>query len=380
MERVLHIGKFSSGQLGGIETVVDSFIVGLSPFFEIVKLSANTHFSTEIKQREGYLEYNVALAAVLARTPCFPSMPYFLLKLHQQYKFSLVHLHFPNPMAHLASLVLPARVKRIISWHSDIIYQKKALKYYQPWVNRLLKRVSAVTVASSFLAEKSTQLSVAKQRDIIHFIPYGINTDYFSPDNYQEKIKQLRTQFSQRFSVFALGRHVTYKGFTYLIAAMAQLPADCILLLGGEGPLTPHLKAQVQRLHLEQRVYFLGKIEQNELAAYYHICDVFCLPSIDQNEAFGMVQIEAMACAKPVISCEINQGADQVNQDGLTGLLVSARSATLLAKAILRFYNEPRLAELYGKAAYLYVKERFAYRLMSQRLRALYEKVLEKLH
>lgn len=378
MERVLHIGKFSSGQLGGIETVVDNFIVGLSPFFEIVKLSANTHFSTEIKQREGYLEYNVALAAVLARTPCCPSMPYCLLKLHQQYKFSLVHLHFPNPMAHLASLVLPARVKRIISWHSDIIYQKKALKYYQPWINRLLKRVSAVTVASSFLAEKSTQLSIAKQRDIIHFIPYGINTDYFSPDNYQEKIKQLRTQFSQRFLVFALGRHVTYKGFTYLIAAMAQLPADCILLLGGEGPLTPHLKAQVQRLHLEQRVYFLGKIEQNELVVYYHACDVFCLPSIDPNEAFGMVQIEAMACAKPVISCEINQGADQVNQDGLTGLVVSARSATLLAKAILRFYNEPRLAELYGKAACFYVKEKFTDSLAWQRLRILYEKVLQK--
>ena len=102
MERVLHIGKFSSGQLGGIETVVDSFIAGLSPFFEIVKLSANTRFSTEINQRESYLEYNVPLAAVLARTPCCPSMPYHLLKLHKKYKFSLVHLHFPNPMAHVA--------------------------------------------------------------------------------------------------------------------------------------------------------------------------------------------------------------------------------------------------------------------------------------
>ncbi|MFM2322829.1 MAG: hypothetical protein RLZZ225_982 [Pseudomonadota bacterium] len=378
MERVLHIGKFSSSQLGGIETVVDSFIAGLSPFFEIVKLSANTHFSTEINQRDGYLEYNVPLAAVLARTPCCPSMPYCLLKLHKKYKFSLVHLHFPNPMAHMASLVLPAGVKRVISWHSDIIYQKKALKYYQPWVNRLLKQVSAVTVASPFLAEKSTQLSIAKQRDIIHLIPYGLNIDDFLADNYQAKIKQLRAQYSQRFLVFALGRHVTYKGFTYLIAAMAQLPADCILLLGGEGPLTSRLKEQVICLHLEQRVCFLGKIEQNELAVYYHACDVFCLPSIDQNEAFGMVQIEAMACAKPVISCDINQVGGQVNQDGVTGLLVPARSASSLAKAILRLYNEPRLAKLFGKAAYFYVKERFTHSLMWQRLKILYEKVLKE--
>ncbi len=380
MERVLHIGKFSSGHTGGIETVVDSFIAGLSPFFEIIKLSANTHFGTEINQHEAYLEYKVPLAAVLSRTPCCPSMPYCLLKLYKKYKFSLVHLHFPNPMAHLASLVLPARVKRIISWHSDIIYQKKALRYYQPWVNRLLKRVSAVTVASSFLAETSAQLSIAKQRDIIHLIPYGINTDNFLPDNTQEKIRQLREKFSQRFLVFALGRHVTYKGFTYLIAAMAQLPAHCILLLGGEGPLTPHLKAQVQRLHLEQRVHFLGKIEQNELAAYYHACDVFCLPSIDPNEAFGMVKIEAMACAKPVISCDINGGVGQVSQEGVTGLVVPVRSATFLAKAILRFYNEPRLAEFFGKAAYLYVKEKFTDSLMWQRLKALYEKVLQESH
>ena len=159
---------------------------------------------------------------------------------------------------------------------------------------------------------------------------------------------------------------------------MAQLPLDCILLLGGEGPLTPHLKAQVQRLHLEQRVHFLGNIEQNKLAAYYHACDVFCLPSIDPNEAFGMVQIEAMACAKPVISCDINQDAGQVNQDGVTGLVVPVRSAAWLAKAILRFYNEPQLGRVFGQAACLYVKERFTHRLMWQRLKILYEKVLQK--
>jgi glycosyltransferase involved in cell wall biosynthesis len=69
-----------------------------------------------------------------------------------------------------------------------------------------------------------------------------------------------------------------------------------------------------------------------------------------------------------------------VNQDGLTGLLVPARSASSLAKAILRFYNEPRLAEFFGKAACLYVKERFTHWLMWQRLKTLYEKVLKESH
>lgn len=378
MDRILHIGKFSSCQLGGIETVINRFIAGLNPFFEIVKLTANANFSTEITEREGYLECSVPLAGVLARTPCCPTMPFYLRKLHKKYKFSLVHLHFPNPMAHMASLVLPASVKRVISWHSDIIYQKKALRYYQPWVNSLLKQVSAVIVASSFLAEKSLQLSIAKQRNIIHHIPYGISIDFFLRSYYKEKIKHIHEQFSQHFLVFALGRHVIYKGFSYLIEAMVHLPANCILLLGGEGPLTPSLKAQVKALQLEQRVYFLGQIDQNELAAYYHACDVFCLPSIDQNEAFGIVQIEAMACAKPIISCDIYEGAGQVNQDGLTGLIVPARSPPLLAKAISKFYDEPLLGEAFGKAAYLYIKEKFTDSCMFQRLKILYKKVLQE--
>jgi rhamnosyl/mannosyltransferase len=378
MERILHIGKFSSCELGGIETVINNFIVGLNPFFHIVKLTANANFSTEIIERKGYLEYNVPLAAVLARTPCCPTMPFYLRKLHKKYKFSLVHLHLPNPMAHMASLVLPASVKRVISWHSDVIYQKKALRYYQPWVNSLLKRAHAVIVASSFLTEKSLQLSIAKQRNIIHHIPFGVQIDFFLRSDYEEKIKHIREQFSRHFLVFALGRHVTYKGFSYLIEGMVHLPANCILLLGGEGPLTPSLRMQVKALKLEERVYFLGQIAQNELAAYYHACDVFCLPSIDQNEAFGIVQIEAMACAKPVISCDIYEGAGQVNQDGLTGLVVPARSPTSLAKAILKLYDEPLLGETFGKAAYCYIKEKFTYSLMLQRLKILYEEILQK--
>ncbi|WP_218814782.1 glycosyltransferase [Rickettsiella endosymbiont of Dermanyssus gallinae] len=376
MERILHLGKFSHWHMGGIETAVDNLLQGLSPFFQLLKMAANNSFRTEIIEQLNYLEVSVPLVGLLARTPFCPTMPYLIKKLQQRYQFSIVHLHLPNPMAHFASEVLPDSVKRIVSWHSDVIHQKHLLRVYQPWINRLLNKASALIVSTAYLAESSRQLAVARRRNIIQVIPYGITLDYFIAYKYKEKINIIRQKFLNRFIVFALGRHVSYKGFYYLIAAMAQLSPNLILLLGGEGPLTQVLKEQAKKLKLEKQVFFLGEVKKEDLPAYYHACDVFCLPSIEKNEAFGIVQLEAMACAKPVISCDLANYTHRVNQDGLTGLVVPPRSPALLAKAIERFYHEPCLCQTLGEAAYAYAKENFTNQLMIDRTRALYEKIL----
>ncbi|MDQ8039569.1 MAG: glycosyltransferase [Rickettsiella sp.] len=378
MERILHLGKFSHWQVGGIETAVDNLLQGLSPFFQLLKVAANDRFETKTIEHTHYLEISVPLVGLLSRTPLCPTLHYHIKKLHQHYQFSIVHLHLPNPMAHFASQVLPHSVKRIISWHSDIIQQKRLLLVYQPWIDRLLEKTSALIVSTSYLAEKSLQLGVARRRKIIQLIPYGIVFENFLASEYKEKISFIRKQFINCFIVFALGRHVTYKGFYYLIEAMSYLPANLILLLGGKGPLTAMLKKHVKKLQLEKQVYFLGEIKKNDLPVYYHACDVFCLPSIEQNEAFGIVQLEAMACAKPLISCEVTNCMSRVNQDGITGFVVPPRSPFLLAKAIERFYREPYLCRIFGQSAYHYAKKRFANQLMIQRVRALYEKILEK--
>jgi glycosyltransferase involved in cell wall biosynthesis len=377
MQHILHVGKFSDWQKGGIETAVDNLLKGLSPFFQLLNIAANNRFKAETKVRANYLEYSVPLVGLLARTPLCPTMPYCIKKLHQHYQFSMVHLHLPNPMAHFASEILPRSVKRVISWHSDVVQQKHLLWIYQPWVDRLLAQATTVIVPTAYLAENSTQLTIARQRHIIQVIPYGIEFESFLLNKHQKKVDFIRQRFNNCFIVFALGRHVYYKGFCYLIEAIAQLPANLVLLLGGKGSLTPALKQQVKNLKLDQRVYFLGEVGEEDLPAYYHACDVFCLPSIDQSEAFGIVQLEAMACAKPVICCNLaHVGSSSINQDGVTGFVVPPRSPVLLAKAIERLYREPHLCKMFGQAAYCYAKERFSSQLMIQRIKLLYESVL----
>ena len=66
-----------------------------------------------------------------------PSMPAVARQLHRQHQFDLVHLHFPDPLGHLTALALPRTVRRVISWHSDIVKQKWALSLYSPFLRLL---------------------------------------------------------------------------------------------------------------------------------------------------------------------------------------------------------------------------------------------------
>jgi hypothetical protein len=107
---------------------------------------------------------------------------------------------------------------------------------------------------------------------------------------------------------------VYYKGFEILVEAMVGL--DTTLVLVGDGPLRGRLERRVDALGLRDRVQLVG--EQDDVRPYFAACDVFVLPSTHRSEAFGIVQIEAMAFAKPVVSTRLGTGVEWVNRHGET--------------------------------------------------------------
>jgi len=127
---------------------------------------------------------------------------------------------------------------------------------------------------------------------------------------------------------------------------------------------------------LEGRVVFLGEVAQDQLVAYYHACDVLVLPSIHASETFGIVQLEAMASGKPVISTQLPTGVSWVNQHGVTGLLVPPSSADALAEAVNRVLEDEALRRRMGEAAHQYVRARFTRQQMARAVLGLYEEVL----
>ena len=84
------------------------------------------------------------------------------------------------------------------------------------------------------------------------------------------------------------------------------------------------------------------------------------MPSVEPSEAFGLVQLEAMACARPVVGCELHNGATYVNQHGVTGLVVPPRDPAALAQGLNTLLADSALAERMGAAGRLRACEDFS--------------------
>ena len=150
-----------------------------------------------------------------------------------------------------------------------------------------------------------------------------------------ERVAAIREKYPCKKIVFSLGRLVTYKGYEYLIEAARFLDDDYVLLIGGTGPLKAELDEKIKMLGLEGKVVLLGRVSDEDLPAYYGACELFCLSSVQKTEAFGIVQIEAMSCGKPIVATTIPQsGVAWVNAHGVSGLNVVPENAKELALAI----------------------------------------------
>ena len=235
-------------------------------------------------------------------------------------------------MANLALFLSKFNGKKlVVHWHSDIIRQKIILKLYKPLLNWMLKRANTIIATSPKYIEESKQLLPFKKKCVA--IPLGIRKDKLCSDS--EMVSNLREKYKGKKVIFSIGRFIAYKGFEYLIESARYLPTDYIILIGGEGSLRSKYEKIIKRYNLFGKVKLLGKLSYVMLANYYDACDVFCLPSISKNEAFGLVIIEAMRFGKPIVATNIRgSGVSWVNQDGVTGLNVEPKNPKALAQAI----------------------------------------------
>lgn len=345
--RVLHFGRFYDDQFGGIERHVSLLLAALAGRGALVRnLVAADSWRGDVLIRDAYEIHRVPSLGRLASTAMAPAMFSALHRLHRQFKFQLVHLHFPDPLSHWVAATLPADVARVVTWHSDIVRQKNLLRFYRPFLTRFLGRADALIAATPAHFQFSEQLdAVPPSRR--HVVPYGLNYAAFTSALAVERGRALRQRWGDGKFVFALGRHVYYKGFDTLISAMAQLP-ELTLILGGQGPLSDQLKAQARRLLPTERVRFVGRLPDEDLPSYYHAADIFCLPSREPSEAFGLVQLEAMACGKPVVSCDLPSGVPYVNRHQHSGLLVPPGDVAALAMALRTLAGSPELCAQLG--------------------------------
>jgi rhamnosyl/mannosyltransferase len=165
---------------------------------------------------------------------------------------------------------------------------------------------------------------------------------------------------------------VYYKGFEHLISAMAHVDASLFII--GTGPLKANLTSLASNLRVSEKVTFLEHVEN--VHPYHHAADLFVLPSVARSEAFGIVQLEAMAAGKPVINTKLESGVPFVSQHGLTGLTVPPRDSWALAEAMNCLLNNEDLRRQYGASARRRAMGEFSLEMMIGRTMTVYRTIL----
>jgi rhamnosyl/mannosyltransferase len=282
----------------------------------------------------------------------------------------IVHLHSPNPTAVLSYLASGHRGRLVVTHHSDIVRQRVLKLAYEPWLRVLMSRADAIISFSPNYISSSTVL--ARYADKCHVIPHGIDPQRFRQFD-AHSVAEINRRYGNRI-VLAVGRLVYYKGLDHLIRAIASTSAT--LLIVGTGPLRAQLEALADSLKIRNRVHFLGDVP--DVTPYYRAARIFALPSTHRSEAFGIVQLEAMACGTPVINTQLESGVPFVSVDGITGFTVPPADPLSLRQSILRLLTDDALHRRFSQAARDRVQQHFTLENMARCTLDLYKEILRE--
>jgi rhamnosyl/mannosyltransferase len=284
-------------------------------------------------------------------------------------------IHEPNPIALVADLVTGRRGPLLVYLHSEVVRpQWKYRLMYRPFLRRVLDRAARIIVASPAMASSAAQLEGYRHKCVV--IPYGVDRARLRmTPAIRARVDELRADADGRPLVLFAGRLVPYKGADVLIRALQGVNARLVVV--GDGPQAGALHDLVRQLQLTDRVALAGAVPDPELIALYHACDLFVLPSVTRAEAFGHVQVQAMASGKPVISTSVPSGVPWVNRHGETGLVVAPGDVEALRHALAMLVADGALRARLGAAGQRRVEEEFTAERMADRTVALYRAVLD---
>jgi glycosyltransferase involved in cell wall biosynthesis len=370
--RILQINKLYSPWIGGVEKVVQDIAENLGQKTDVKVLVCTPKGKGYKKVVNGVEVFYAGSLGIYLSTPISFSFPFLLRGLSSDR--DILHFHLPFPLGVIAYLLARPRGKLVIWWHSDIVRQKKTLVLFKPFLIRFLKKADKIITATAQNIENSVFLR--RFKDKCEVIPFGISTKQFQlNDGIKKKVENIHKEYGPRIVLF-VGRLIYYKGIQFLVQAMRNV--DAKLLIIGEGPLKYSMTNLARELSIENKIIFLGKVDSQDLPAYYHACKVFVLPSVVKTEAFGIVQLEAMACGKPVVNTAIPSGIPYVSIDKKTGITIPPGDINSLAEAINTLLDNEILREKYGRQALIRVQNYFTMEKMIEKVYQVYNTLLSE--
>jgi rhamnosyl/mannosyltransferase len=374
--KVLQLTKFYPPVHGGIETATQELADGLNARgVPTDVLCAHTGRWTQVEHRGASTLTRAGSLAFVLSTSMSPAMVRHLARARGRY--DLLHVHLPNPMANVAVRLAGWPGKVVVHWHSDIVNQQRALRYYEPLQTWLLQRADAIIATSAPYAEHSPWLQPWRHK--LHIVPLGIDVRHPLADPAERDAARaaLDRELGTAPLVLGIGRMAGYKGFEHLVEAAAHLRPDARVVVIGGGALLADRRERVREAGLEHRIEFPGRLSNAEVEAYLERAQVFCMPSINRAEAFGMVLLEAMAARLPIVATDIAaSGVPWVNVHGETGWNVPVEDPIALADAINGLLDDPARAKALGENGRRRLETHFTADRMVERTLEVYERVM----
>jgi glycosyltransferase involved in cell wall biosynthesis len=367
--KVLQLGKFYPPAKGGMETILALICERTAQHVRNRVIVANSRPAT-VEDRYGSIEVlRVATLARIGAVAVCPRLPFDLAREDAD----VIVLHEPNPMALVAYFLARPAGRLIVWYHSDVIRPSWRYRlFYRPFLRFALSHAVRIVVSSPTLGASAPELQDFQAKCTV--IPFGVEGRSAEQlDASLQRAVEIRREVNRPIVLF-VGRLVPYKGVDILLQAVKEL--DAVALIVGDGPMRSGLEALAQQLGISDRVRFLGSVADAELAALYRACSVFVLPSVTRQEAFGVVQLEAMAAGRPVVSTDVGTGVGWVNRHGETGYVVPPRDPVALREGIRRLLADPELQKSMGDAAMRRAGSVFSIERMIDGTLALYRDVM----
>ena len=353
MKKILQTVKYYDPCQGGMETVVKNIVEGIINNYDDIDFTVYSNNHTQIFSKS--VEKKNRETIIKEITPIYlKSQPLNLrypLLSNLIKESNIIHHHYPFPTMEFTLLRYLKKIKNkklIITWHANIKNSRWSWieRIYNPMIEKLLNRADIIIVTSPQLFEASSLLQNYKEK--IKTIPLSFDPKFLSvvSKSYPEE---------RCFEILFVGKLRKYKGVEFLIKAIENL--DVKLKIVGNGEELQGLQVLVEDLKINNKVNFYSNVNDQQLANFYKNADLFVLPSINEAEAFGVVQLEAMANALPVINTNLKSGVPFVSLNDYSGLTVEPENVKDLENAIEKIISDKELYELFSSNALKRVKD-----------------------
>ncbi|MCK4352705.1 glycosyltransferase [candidate division WOR-3 bacterium] len=286
----------------------------------------------------------------------------------------IIHAHFTYPAGYIgAKLKEMYKIPLVITAHGYDIYDLPFRNEF--WKNKVkyaLETADLIITVSNKNLQCIKKLGIKTPSEII---PNGFDNNLFYPKEIKECRKNLGLSPNKKI-ILTIGGLVPVKGHKYLIQAMRgvvdKMPNTLCIIIG-IGPLKSELKRLINKLNLGNYVKLISGKPHLELPEWINACDVFVLPSL--RESFGIVQIEAMACGKPVIVNE-ELPLSPLIRENKAGILVNIKEIEKIKDVILNSLTDVNLVNEIGKNGKSLVGKNFTWEAVAKELLNVYKRLL----